>query len=576
MKHLICIATTCQPPRRNAVCRVLAAFVMLVTTAMVVPTLPAQNLEKPGKPLNLRAYYGENIIALHWEKSVLGGPITEYEYRLKEQSVDVTNDTAKPTVTIASAGSFPTRDEFEVTITFSDDVTGFQASAVTVGKGGASNLSGSGTTYELTVTPEADHAGALTLSVSADAAVDTNGVGNASASQTFDVDTKVPAFRAAAVTGNTLTLTYDENLDGTSTPAADAFWVTAGASGSLETVALADSDPVTLAGRTVTLTLASAVAAGAMVEVSYRVPQSGSKLQDMLGNPAAALTAKNVTNETAKPAVEITSGANHPTNAAFAVTITFSEAVTGFQATEVAVTKGTAAPSFTSQTAMVYEIQVTPDTDYDGEVTVTVSADAADGNGIGNAAAKATFEADTKGPVPDGATVAGNTLTLTYDEDLDSTSTPAADAFAVTAGASSAALTTVALASSNPVTVAGRTVTLKLASAVLTNDIVTVSYTVPGSGSKLRDTLGNAAVAHTPKPFGSWMNVIGSGPETVSYWPAQAFTYYSTYTFQVRAINAAGASDSIQSSQRDTEGLCAKADRRGCRFGWRKSPALFP
>ena len=49
------------------------------------------------------------------------------------------------------------------------------------------------------------------------------------------------------------------------------------------------------------------------------------------------------------------------------------------------------------------------------------------------------------------------------------------------------------LAGSNPVTVSGRTVTLKLETAVAAGATVQVSYTVPGSGSKLQDTLGNAA-----------------------------------------------------------------------------------
>ena len=38
---------------------------------------------------------------------------------------------------IESAGSFPTKDAFAVTITFSAPVTGFQASEVTVAKGAA-------------------------------------------------------------------------------------------------------------------------------------------------------------------------------------------------------------------------------------------------------------------------------------------------------------------------------------------------------------------------------------------------------------------------------------------------------
>ena len=125
-----------------------------------------------------------------------------------------------------------------------------------------------------------------------------NGIGNAASSETFAVDTKAPGFQSAAVAGNTLVLTYDEDLDAGSVPDASAYAVEAGPSGSLETAPLADADPVAVSGRTVTLKLASAVAAGATVEVSYTVPQSGSKLQDALGNAAAALT-----NQAAQPTV---------------------------------------------------------------------------------------------------------------------------------------------------------------------------------------------------------------------------------------------------------------------------------
>ena len=59
--------------------------------------------------------------------------------------------------------------------------------------------------------------------------------------------------------------------------------------------------------------------------MSYTVPGSGSKLQDTLGNAAAALTAEAVTNRTVKPTVTIESAGSFPTKDAFAVTITFSE-----------------------------------------------------------------------------------------------------------------------------------------------------------------------------------------------------------------------------------------------------------
>ena len=94
--------------------------------------------------------------------------------------------------------------------------------------------------YTIDVTPEADYAGDVTVSVSADAAADGNGIGNTAASETFAVDTKAPGFQSAAVTGNTLVLTYDEDLDEGSPPDASAYTVMAGpAADALTTAALA-------------------------------------------------------------------------------------------------------------------------------------------------------------------------------------------------------------------------------------------------------------------------------------------------------------------------------------------------
>ena len=79
-------------------------------------------------------------------------------------------------------------------------------------------------------------------------------------------------------------------------------------------------------------------------------------------------------------------------------------------------------------------------------------------------------------PSPERATVAGDRLTLAFDDLLDENSVPAASAFTVKVGGS-----VVSLASANPVSVADDAVTLTLASAVGASDVVTVSYAKPAS-----------------------------------------------------------------------------------------------
>jgi uncharacterized repeat protein (TIGR02059 family) len=102
---------------------------------------------------------------------------------------------------------------------------------------------------------------------------------------------------------------------------------------------------------------------------------------------------------------------------------------------------------------------------------------------------------DTVAPVFSSATVSSSTLTLNYNEALMGSSDPAGTAYSVTvtpAGGAAAARTV----SSADAT--GNTVVLTLASAVASTDVVTVSYTVPGS-NPVKDLAGNSALALAPQ-----------------------------------------------------------------------------
>ena len=92
-------------------------------------------------------------------------------------------------------------------------------------------------------------------------------------------------------------------------------------------------------------------------------------------------------------------------------------------------------------------------------------------------------------PALTGATVDGDALVLTYHEDLDAGSTPAAGAYSVAVDGGAGA-------APSSVSVSGATVTLTLASAVAHDDLVSVSYdpdAAPGS-DPLRDASGLAAL----------------------------------------------------------------------------------
>ena len=99
--------------------------------------------------------------------------------------------------------------------------------------------------------------------------------------------------------------------------------------------------------------------------------------------------------------------------------------------------------------------------------------------------------ADRTVPALTDAAVSLKTLTLTYDEDLDSNSTPAKEQFTVKTNGIAKSL-----ASTGAVAVSGATVTLTLADVVHTGAVVTVSYAVPGT-DPLQDAAGNDAEPFT-------------------------------------------------------------------------------
>ena len=104
-----------------------------------------------------------------------------------------------------------------------------------------------------------------------------------------------PGVESAAVDGTTLTLTFDQTLDAGSVPAPGAYRVTV--NGARRNVA---SGGVAIDGKTVTLTLASAVGHGEAVKLGYTRP-SANPLRDADGERVATFADFTVTNNTPVP-----------------------------------------------------------------------------------------------------------------------------------------------------------------------------------------------------------------------------------------------------------------------------------
>ena len=112
----------------------------------------------------------------------------------------------------------------------------------------------------------------------------------------------------------------------------------------------------------------------------------------------------------------------------------------------------------------------TPDeADQDGDYEVTVSV--TDGaNPVDATLTIRLTDVDEVAPVVSSATVDGDALTLTFSEVLDGSASPASSAFSVAVGGTARGVSNVSMSAS--------TVTLTLASAVVSDETVTVGYTV--------------------------------------------------------------------------------------------------
>lgn len=218
----------------------------------------------------------------------------------------VENDGTPPTLAITGPTAVQT-GAFDVTFTFSEDVTGFEVGDITVGNasvadttedapsvmsgGTISDFSGSGDTYTATITPAAD--GTVTVDVAAGVAQDAAGNGNGSAPQ-FSVAADVSAPTVTSVVasdtdlrledaGGTVlfTVTFSEELDNSAIPA------------------LSFSDDVSG-----TLSFSSGAFSGSVYTATYTVSDNGDSFADIdvsvsgasdtAGNASVAATVNDV------------------------------------------------------------------------------------------------------------------------------------------------------------------------------------------------------------------------------------------------------------------------------------------
>jgi uncharacterized repeat protein (TIGR02059 family) len=311
-------------------------------------------------------------------------------------------------------------------------------------------------------------------------AVVVDNVGNVSSAMTksFTLDVTPPAFAEADLTGQSLSIHFDEPLDPGSVPDPSAFTV---AIPSGMTTQYPTVNSVSISGSTVILSLGPFT--GTSGTVSYTQPGSNA-IQDLVGNQTPSFTPQPFDPDTTPPtatgasvdgtALELDMdeplAASTPDPSAFTVTAdgnTIAVSSLTLSGADVELTLASAVVS--GQTVSLSYTEPSSNTlqDAAGNSTVTFTEP------VTNNTAPA--------PQVTGGTVDGSTLTLTFSDPLASTPTPDPSDFAVSADGSGVSISSVSIS--------GTTVTFVLASPVTAGQIVSVGYTQPSS-NQLQDPAG--------------------------------------------------------------------------------------
>ena len=323
------------------------------------------------------------------------------------------SDTVAPDVSI-SVPEDVQNGEFDVTITFTESVSDFdQADLMVSGTANASVtvwLPVNDTTFTATLTPTTD--GDVEVSVAADVAKDAASNSNtASETQTVTVDMTPPDVSISVPEGsqNTLfdvTITFTESVSDFD----QADLMVSGTANASVTVWLPVNDT------TFTATITPTTDGDVEVSVAADVAT------DAAGNNNTASDTQTITVDMTPPDVSI-SAPRGAQNSAFDVTITFTEAVSDFEQSDLTLS-GTATASITAWTTTdntVFTATITPTTG--GGVDLSVAAGVAtDAVGNNNTAAQVlTVDVDMIPPdvsisVPEGSHNTPFDVTITFTE----------------------------------------------------------------------------------------------------------------------------------------------------------------
>ncbi|WP_417488519.1 Ig-like domain-containing protein [Maricaulis sp.] len=284
-------------------------------------------------------------------------------------------DLTAPTVVLSTESADPVSGAFALAVTFSEDISGLALEDLVVGNGAASDLTGSGADYSVTITPAAD--GDVTVDLAAGAAQDAAGNESLVATQfSISTDGTAPSVVLSseasepAIGAFALTVAFSEDVTGLE----------------LEDFVVVNADLSDLTGSGAGYELTVTPTAGSPVTVDLPV----GAVIDAAGNANLAAEQFSIITDNTPPTLAITLPGEE-TEGPFIANFTFSEDVTGFELDDIGASNADLS-EFTTVSASEYTALVTPQTI--GTIEITVDAGVAeDAAGNGNEAASASIDA---------------------------------------------------------------------------------------------------------------------------------------------------------------------------------------
>ena len=462
-------------------------------------------------------------------------------------------DTKAPTVSTIAITSDPgtdrtyaAGDEIQVTLTFSETVELTGRPRLTLNGGGgnrtANYQSGVGATllFSYTVAAgesdadgvriEADslsrNGGTIQDAAANDAVLDHEALAADSRHQVDGVKPELAVTDGAVVDGTMLTLTYDEPLDGSSSPVSGDFTVSGG-----DRVRAVTG--VRVNGSAVELTLDVGAEHGEAGILASYTP-GANPIQDVPGNEAEGWSREPVTNDTpdtTSPTVSSLAITSNPgSDQTYAegdeieVTVTFDETVEVEGTPQLRLKMGTRTrtagyDSGTGTAALVFGYEVAVGDEDTVGVNIEAGRIALNGGTIEDeadndavldheaVALQAGHQVDGVRPAFVSAAVDGSSLTLTYGEALDEGSRPESGDFTVPVDGIGRSV--------SGVSVSGSVVTLTLNPAVAHGDTgIRVSY-APDT-NPIRDAVGNDALALSNRSVTNTTGAPNTVPEITS------------------------------------------------------------